>query len=149
MKPSMSKPLLLSKLLDLHLTRAIEREKLKDRVMRKFVQLAEDVEADLKGLDNDADELNARRLKVKEAARQVVNDHHRIQDRVEEGIEAMRRVAELAGLPNTRTRTAAELAEIEAEEAAGKPKSEDTGAEKTALGEVSGDMPEGSFPAKT
>jgi methyl-accepting chemotaxis protein len=104
--------LLLTQLLDLHLSRTINREKRKDRIMRKFVQLAEDVEADLKGLDNDADDLNHRRLQVKESARQVVNDHHRIQDRIEEGIAAMRRVSEAAGLPNTRT--AEELAEIAA-----------------------------------
>ena len=133
MKPSTLTPpaVLISKLLDLHLSRAIAREHLKDRVMRKFVQLADDVESDLKSLDNDADELDRRRRETRESARQVVNDHHRIQDRIEEGIAAMRRVAEAAGLPNSRT--AAELAAIAADETAAKGNS--------ALGEASGDMP--------
>lgn len=137
--------LLLSQLLDLHLSRTIEREYLKDHVMRKFVQLAEDIESDLKGLDRDADDLERRRLEVKEAARTVVNDHHRIQDRIEEGIAAMRRVSESAGLPNTRTRTAAELAEIAAEEERAKNAVKPPEGEKqdeVQSGEDSGDTPQ-------
>jgi methyl-accepting chemotaxis protein len=103
-------------LLDLHLSRTIERERFKDKVMRKFVQLAEDVENDLKELDNDADELDRRRRQSKEAARQVINDHHRIQDRIDEGIAAMQRVSDAAGLLGQNTRTAAELAAMKAEE---------------------------------
>jgi hypothetical protein len=112
----------MSKLLDLHLSRAIAREHLKDRVMRKFIQLAEDVEADLKELDNDADELDRRRRNGKERAKAVVNTHHQLQDRIDEGIAALEKVADDAGISRQNRRTAAELAAIEAEETANQAK---------------------------
>lgn len=154
----MSKPLLLSKLLDLHLSRVIAREHLKDRVMRKFVQLAEDIEQDLKDLDNDADELQSRRRANKERARSVVNDHHKIQDRIDEGLAAMERVADDAGIVRTNTRTAAELAAIEAQERAEQEKLKTEGNDKevvteaevgdvaAVLGEGSADTSDKSFP---
>jgi len=86
--------------------------------MRKFIQLAEDVEADLKELDNDADDLDRRRRDGKERAKAVVNTHHRLQDRIDEGILALEKVADSAGLARPNTRTAAELAAIDAEEKA-------------------------------
>lgn len=158
MSSSISKPLLLSKLLDLHLSRVIAREHLKDRVMRKFVQLAEDVEADLKGLDKDADELQARRLLVKERATQAVNMQHKIQDTIEGGIAAMERVADAAGVVRTNTRTAAEIAAIEEQERKDqeKLKTEGNGKEvvteaevgdvAAVLGEGSADTSDKSFP---
>jgi hypothetical protein len=144
--------LLMSKLLDLHLSRAIAREHEKDRVMRKFIQLAENVEADLKELDRDADELERRRLDGKERAKKVVNNHHRLQDRIDEGIAALEKVADDAGIERQNTRTAAELAAIEAEEAAeqaklkGEKPKEAIEPEAPKLGEASGGMPEVSFP---
>lgn len=112
--------------------------------MRKFVQLAEDIEADLKSLDNDADELEALRSSNKEAARQVVNDHHSIQNRIKEGLDAMRRVSEAAGIPNSRPRTAAELAAIKAEEERAKNavKPEGEKQDEVQSGEDSGDTPQ-------
>lgn len=123
--------------------------------MRKFIQLAEDVENDLRELDADADELNARRLKAKERARLAINDQHRIQDRVEEGIAAIEKVAEAAGM-RSNTLTAAELARIEAEKKAREGNGgekvtvteADVGKVETALGEASGGTPPeaGNFP---
>lgn len=84
--------------------------------MRKFIQLAEDVEADLKELDNAADDLDHRRRQGKQEALAVVNQHHRLQDRIDAGIAAMQKVADDAGVLRTNSRTAAELAAIEAEE---------------------------------
>jgi hypothetical protein len=136
----MDRTILISQLLDFHLSRAIAREHLKDGIMRKFIQLAEDVEADLKELDNDADELDRRRRDGKERAKAVVNTHHRLQDRIDEGISALEKVADNAGLARPNTRTAAELAAIEAEEAAQKGKTEGL-PEEPKLGEASGDTP--------
>lgn len=90
---------LMSKLLDLHLSRAIEKHKrplppTREAVMRKFFQLAEDIETDLRELDADADALQERRKAVKERARQAVNAQHRVQDRIEEGLKAMEAVVE-------------------------------------------------------
>lgn len=145
----MDRTILLSQLLDFHLSRAIAREHLKDRVMRKFIQLAEDVEADLLELDNDADELASRRARSKERAKNVVNRHHRIQDSIDSGIGAMERVADAAGVDRPNSRTAAELAAIEAAEKAEQELVEQERlkgkTEETKLGEGSGDTP-GSFP---
>jgi hypothetical protein len=164
-KPSTSvhRALLMSKLLDLHLSRAIAREREKDRVMRKFIQLAENVEADLKELDRDADELERRRVVGKDRAKAVVNTHHLLQDRIDEGIAALEKVADDAGIVRQNTRTAAELAAIEAEEKAeleklkrepqttkpgdvGELSKEAIKPEAPKLGEASGGMPEVSFP---
>ena len=106
--------------------------------MRKFIQLAEDVEADLKQLDADADELNSRRLAAKERARQAINDQHRIQDRINEGIAAIEAVADAAGV-RSNTATAAELAKIEAEKQT--IKSGEVGKVEGVLGEASGGTP--------
>lgn len=94
----MDSSVLLSKLLDLHLSRSIERHKrplppTREAVMRKFLELADNIEKDLIELDKDADELEARRKLVKERARGAVNAQHRIQDRIEEGLRAMEAVA--------------------------------------------------------
>lgn len=86
--------------------------------MRKFIQLAEDVEADLKELDNAADDLADRRRKGKERATAAINNHHRIQDRIDEGVSALEKVADAAGFVRANSRTAAEIAAIEAEEKA-------------------------------
>ena len=66
--------------------------------MRKFLQLAEDVETDLKDLDKEADLLQERRKQVKERARQAINAQHRIQDSVETGIKAMETIADELGI---------------------------------------------------
>jgi predicted nucleic acid-binding Zn-ribbon protein len=96
-------PLQLSKLLDLHLSRSIEKHKrplppTREAVMRKFMQLAEDVEADLKELDADADALQARRKAGKERARQAINAQHKIQDNIEAGVAAMEKIADAIGV---------------------------------------------------
>ena len=78
--------------------------------MRKFLQLAEDVETDLKELDADADALQARRKEVKERARQAINAQHRIQDSVETGIKAMEAIADTMGVKSN-SRSDEELAE--------------------------------------
>jgi hypothetical protein len=83
--------LLLSQLLDLHLTRSIDRLR-GTADMSKFLQLADDIEADLKAMDADAEELNAKRLKNKELSRQIFNGHHAAQDRVLEGLKKMEQV---------------------------------------------------------
>lgn len=57
--------------------------------MSKFLELAENIEADLKAMDVDADELNAIRLVNKEKARLVFNDHHATQKRVGAGLDRM------------------------------------------------------------
>lgn len=57
--------------------------------MSKFLELAENIEADLKAMDVDADELNAIRLVNKEKARVVFNDHHATQKRVGAGLDRM------------------------------------------------------------
>lgn len=128
----------MSKLLDLHLSRAIEKHKrplppTSGAVMRKFLQLAEDVESDLKEFDKLADELNERRLEARERVKGAVNVQHKIQDRVIEGVTAMEKAAEAAGMPRENTRTAAELAEIEKREAEELARAE---AQRIAAGEV-------------
>lgn len=66
--------------------------------MSKFLQLADDIDSDLREMDNDADELNARRLVLKERARVAVNTHHSGFNRVEEGLDALERIGrELSG----------------------------------------------------
>lgn len=107
--------------------------------MNKWLQLADDIELDLKELDNDADELQSRRRANKERARGVVNDHHKIQDRVEDGLRRMEQVVEAAGLPNSRKFTQAELDAIAAEEA----KQKEAAAK---LGEGSGDTSTTAVP---
>lgn len=66
--------------------------------MSKFLQLADDIDSDLREMDNDADELNARRIMLKERARVAVNTHHSGFNRVEEGLDALERIGrELSG----------------------------------------------------
>lgn len=96
-------PLLLSQLLDLHLTRTIKREKAKIE-MSKFLELADSIEADLREMDEDADALNTKRLANKERARMIFNDHHTAQDRVAEGLKRMEAVIHDMSGSNTRQR---------------------------------------------
>lgn len=79
--------------------------------MSKFLQLADDIEADLRGLDNDADELNSRRLNVKERARTIFNDHNTVYDRTEEGLRRMEAVLHDMGGSNSRKATPLEKGE--------------------------------------
>ena len=130
-----SMPLQLSKLLDLHLSRSIEKHKrplppTREAVMRKFMQLAEDVEADLKELDADADALQARRKAGKERARQAINTQHKIQDNIEAGVAAMEKIADAIGV-NSNSRSDEELKE-------GNDKSGESGGDSAA-----------TFPPKT
>lgn len=64
--------------------------------MNKFLQLAEDIEDDLRELDNDADVLNERRLMIKERARIATNAHHSTYNTIESGLSRLEDAA--AGL---------------------------------------------------
>lgn len=100
---------MLSQLLDLHLERSIAKAKFRDRVMNKFEQLADDIEADFAELDQDADALNARRLEIKERARLATNAHHESYNRVEAGLSKLEQAAgALAGRSNSQTKTETE-----------------------------------------
>ena len=106
MRPSIPKHILLAKLLDLHLTRTIARERRKDQVMSKFLELADNIEADLKEMDVEADTLNEKRLANKEAARLIFNSHHAAQDRVRDGLARMAAVTkDLSGSNSNRGET--------------------------------------------
>lgn len=76
--------------------------------MNKFSQLADDIEADLLGLDKDADELNERRLAIKERARVATNAHHATYDSVEGGLKKLEDAAAgLGGRKNSKDETKA------------------------------------------
>lgn len=96
--------------------------------MSKFLQLAEDIEADFAELDKDADSLNERRLAVKERARVATNAHHKTYDRVEEGLDRLEQAAGALGAKSN-------SAKAKAEELAG----------KSQTGEGSGDTSDSSF----
>lgn len=102
--------LLLSQLLTLHLDLSIKRYEVQSG-MSKFLQLADDIESDLKELDEEANLLNAKRLKNKERARQIFNDHNAAQDRVAEGMKRMDQVLHDMGGSNSRKASEDEKAE--------------------------------------
>lgn len=96
--------------------------------MNKFLQLADDIEADLQSLDRDADELNERRLSIKERARVATNAHHSTYNSIESGLTRLEEAASaMGGRKNSK---------------------DDTKAGESQGKEVSGDTSE-AFPPKT
>lgn len=143
----------LSQLLDLHLSRVIARYHKPEAPVSKFLQLADDIESDLKDMDDEADVLNEKRLANKERARQVFNDHHKTQDRITDGLYRMGAVIhDMSGSNSSREPSDAEKkaimaaheAAIAAHAEAEKAKQSSSGdkAEAPKLGEGSGVTPE-------
>lgn len=100
--------------------------------MSKFLELAENIEADLREFDEEADVLDMKRRRNKERAHVIFSDHNDVQDRVKAGMDRMEAVMHDMGGSNSR-----------------KAKTSETTAstEETAkLGEASGGMSEASFP---
>lgn len=109
----------LSQLLDLHLSRVIARYHKPEAPVSKFLQLADDIESDLKDMDDEAELLNSKRLANKERARQVFNDHHGAQDRVADGLRRMGAVIhDMSGSNSSREPSEAEKKAIMAAHAA-------------------------------
>lgn len=102
--------LLFSQLLDLHLERTIAAAKFRGDVMNKFLELADNIDADFAELDKDADALNERRLSIKERARIATNAHHASYNRVEEGLARLEQAGSgLAGRSNSEKTKPGEL----------------------------------------
>lgn len=145
MRPTLPPAVLLSQLLDLHLTRTIDRAAKRDEAeMSKFLQLADDIEADLKHLDQRADDLAMIRRRNRERADEILDQHEDAQNRVAEGMRRMDAVLNDMGGSNSRKLTEAEKAALAAKDG----KTNEGTAEKPALGEGSGDTSDSSFPEK-
>lgn len=86
MKPEPS--LLLAQLLDLHLTRTIDRLK-GDDVMSKFTELADGIRSDLQNFDRQADELMTRREDLRQRGERVFAKHRENQDEVHKGLDEL------------------------------------------------------------
>lgn len=94
----MTLPLQMSKLLDLHLSRSIDRHNTREAVTNKFRELAEGIAGDIKNFNQQADELMARREALRQRGETVFARHREHQDDVNAGLLAMERaVDELEG----------------------------------------------------
>lgn len=89
--------LLFAQLLDLHLTRSIQRWKVDD-TMSKFKALADAVRGDMENFDKQADELFAEREMIRREGETVFAQYREHHKEAREGIQAMRAaIADLTG----------------------------------------------------
>ena len=126
--------------------------------MSKFLQLADDIESDLREFDDEADALNRKRLQNKDRAKTIFDDHHSAQDRVAEGLRRMEAVMHDMGGSNSRKMTDGERAALTAKvdqaqkdmDAAGVKTAATTALEGAPkLGEASDGTSESTFQAAT
>lgn len=97
MKPSISKPALIAKLLDLHLTRTIDRLKA-EIAMSKFKELASAIKGDMANFDKQADELFAEREEIRRLGEETFTRYREHHASVRDGINTMRQaVTDLSG----------------------------------------------------
>lgn len=85
----MTRTELLAQLLDLHLSRSIDRWKAEDAMTSKFKELAEGIAGDLKNFDKQADELMAKREELRLRGEKVFAKHRESQSAVAEGLAAL------------------------------------------------------------
>lgn len=91
------KALWLSQLLDLHLTRSIEKHG-KEEPMSKFKALADAVKQDLVNFDQQADELMAEREELRRAGEETFSRYREHHKNTREGLDSMRQaIADMAG----------------------------------------------------
>jgi len=93
--------LLFAQLLDLHLSRSINRWKGDDR-MSKFKQLAEAIKGDLKNFDEQADDLFKERERLRTLGEDTFNRHRQHLASVREGLHAMAAVVDDVAGSNSR-----------------------------------------------
>lgn len=90
--------MLLAQLLDLHLTRTIDRLKGDDVMTNKFRELAEGIKGDIVNLNDQADQLMKRREDLRRRGETVMARHREHQDDVASGLDALERaIADMDG----------------------------------------------------